>query len=390
MAKSEIKCAALGRVKELLGGETFPKCESASLRLEKFVRIGGDAKKEEIDAVVSKTPQKVPPFAPKGAICFSAKLGGRLIVDQAGGVLENAGLCLHPHFNAPCIPGSAVKGVARHAAWEAWNAETDAARKNELAEEIAQIFGYPTNDDKLDEHLESLGWKDARSGSVCFMPAYPETTAKLVTDIVNCHHPKYYAGDEKYSDAADIESPIPNFFPAVESGAAFRFAVVPVRGNAELAEKAKHWLVVALTENGAGAKTSAGYGWFDYDEAAEALAQQRREEAAKAAAEAKAVAEAKAKAEMRDSMTLLQKWQEQNKKAICNGAQLKGFVQLAEATKIEIVRILQMPDGIGHEVWDALNRDKKLRNLPVADAIRKFCKEHKDANGNKDMGKMPQ
>ena len=100
---------ALNKVKELLGGDTFPKCESASLRLEKFVRIGGDdTKSREIDIVTGKNPQRVPQLLPSGAVPIVAKLKERLIVDQAGGILENAGLCLHPHFNAPMIDRKSV------------------------------------------------------------------------------------------------------------------------------------------------------------------------------------------------------------------------------------------------------------------------------------------
>ena len=39
---------ALSEVRDLLGGEKFPECESPSLRLEKFVRIGDNAKREEM------------------------------------------------------------------------------------------------------------------------------------------------------------------------------------------------------------------------------------------------------------------------------------------------------------------------------------------------------
>jgi hypothetical protein len=47
---------ALNVVKKILGGETFPQCESASLRLQKFVCIGDDkddkAKKKTIEDVI--------------------------------------------------------------------------------------------------------------------------------------------------------------------------------------------------------------------------------------------------------------------------------------------------------------------------------------------------
>ena len=100
--------SALEEVQSLLGGGNFPKCESPSLRLEKFVRVGGNTKRAEIDAVVDcqnkngVAPKGVP--VPQGGVQFPAKLRSRLIVNQAGGILENAGLCLHPHFGYPYIP----------------------------------------------------------------------------------------------------------------------------------------------------------------------------------------------------------------------------------------------------------------------------------------------
>lgn len=267
-----MKNSALKEVQCLLGGETFPNCESPSLRLEKFVRVGGNAKRAEIDAVVDcqnkkgVAPEGVP--TPQGGIQFPATLKSRLIVNQAGGILENAGLCLHPHFGYPYIPGSAVKGVARHAAWCEWDEAKDEKQKVELAKRIVHVFGYPTNDDDLDKFLEDLGDKERRSGCISFWTATPETKARLVTDIVNCHHKDYYAGSKP--EAYDDEKPIPIFFPAVEKGATFLFTLVPMRGATEdELELAKAWLIKAIQESGVGAKTSAGYGWFEYSEEAE-------------------------------------------------------------------------------------------------------------------------
>ncbi len=299
---------ALAEVCNLLGGDRFPHCESRSLRLEKFVRIGGNSKREEIDAVVKCQSRLARPMPlPAGAVQFPATLKSRLIVNQAGGILENAGLCLHPHFGYPYVPGSAVKGVARHAAWCEWNTETDEGKKADVARRIAVVFGYPTTDNGLDRHLAERGCDERRCGAVSFFAAEPENgKAPLVTDIVNCHHPKYYAGGQP--GATDDEQPNPQFFPAVEAGATFVFTIAPVSRaglgggarrpalptgacSAESAWRpalpegdsstqsagrdvpvaphvaaaladAKRWLKAALTENGIGAKTSAGYGWF--------------------------------------------------------------------------------------------------------------------------------
>ena len=261
---------AIREVREILGGDKFPHCESPSLRLEKFVRIGDNAKREEIDAVVKcqrergGKPRPLP--LPPGGVRFPARLKSRLIVNQAGGILENAGMCLHPHFGYPFIPGSAVKGVARHAAWCEWNA-AEGAEKERLAHDIARVFGFPTNDNSLDKFLASLGDDTRRGGCVSFWAAEPEGKASLVTDIVNCHHMKYYGSENSSAVAHDDEQPNPQFFPAVAEGGLFLFTLVPVRGAgaAEVA-LAKGWLIRALTENGVGAKTSAGYGWFGYSE----------------------------------------------------------------------------------------------------------------------------
>lgn len=260
-------------------------CESPSLRLTKYLEIGDNTKAAEVNAVVACSNKYVPQHVketslftiPKqngmDGVTIVATLKSRLIVNQAGGILENAGLCLHRHFGYPYIPGSAVKGLARHAAWCEWKAEEDEDKKLEIAKKIADVFGYPTGDAKpkknpsnrlyLDDYLKEIEpeIKDC-SGSICFMSAEPVGRAPLVMDIVNCHHPKYYQGEQ--TEATDTENPIPNFFPAVEKGVQFQFQLMPLRnssdGNLDFAKK---WLVEAITIYGIGAKTAAGYGWFE-------------------------------------------------------------------------------------------------------------------------------
>lgn len=250
---------ALKAVKEILGGEAFPKCESVSLRLQKFVCLSD--KGETVKAVCGMGAiNHYPKLIVEGERII-AQLKSRLIVNQAGGILENAGLCLHHHFGYPYIPGSAVKGLARHAAWCEWKAEEEEAKKLEVAKQIAQVFGFPTGDkDGLDAYLAPH--VKEQSGSVCFMAAEPIGKASLVADIVTCHHTDYYSG--KRSDAKDVENPNPQFFPAVEKGAKFQFQVMPLKPDAEgLLEKAKEWLIDSITIHGIGAKTAAGYGWFE-------------------------------------------------------------------------------------------------------------------------------
>ena len=130
-------------------GPNLSKVESPSLRLSKIVSLRQNGKKEEIEAVVrchNHYVEKVEPFIPSKSVQIHMMLRGRLIINQAGGVLENAGLCLHRNLGYPYIPGSAIKGCARHYAWELWRSKEESEKKKELACKIAKTFGFPTGD----------------------------------------------------------------------------------------------------------------------------------------------------------------------------------------------------------------------------------------------------
>ena len=93
----------------------------------------------------------------------------------------------------------------------------------------------------------------------------------LELDVLTCHHPKYYQGDVKMPVALDSEEPIPVKFPAWAANIIFQFAVLPVHSigrslsqtDSTLHEQAFEWLRQGLEIFGIGAKTAAGYGWFD-------------------------------------------------------------------------------------------------------------------------------
>lgn len=213
-------------------------------------------------------------------ITFEATLGARMMVNLAGGVVENAGIALDRCFGLPLIPGSAVKGIARsQALWEIHEAKGE--EKIRLLRHGMLLFGYGAHDLRGErgdfgwaggEHetnaiAEQIGAQDFK-GCACFLPAYPTLPAVLVVDMVNPHYPKYYSGKERR--AQDNESPIPNYFPAVEAGSAFGFAALLNRipdlqgiTAAGLLAQVKHWLERAVTRKGVGAKTAAGYGWFE-------------------------------------------------------------------------------------------------------------------------------
>lgn len=208
---------------------------------------------------------------------FEATLGSRMMVNLAGGVVENAGIALDRCFGLPLIPGSAVKGITRvQALWEIH--ESEGQDRTRLLRLALLLFGYGAHDLKGDFAWAAgkpacdrvVGAIDATEykGCACFLPAYALAPPTLVVDMVNPHYRDYYRGARPHAE--DNESPVPNYFPAVEAGSAFGFAVLLNRvpgvlgaNAAELLDQAKLWLERAVTCKGAGAKTAAGYGWFE-------------------------------------------------------------------------------------------------------------------------------
>ncbi|HOF49562.1 MAG: hypothetical protein BWX48_03707 [Verrucomicrobia bacterium ADurb.Bin006] len=260
---------------------------------DKAGRLMREASVAEKMATVAKAVHALPPAANANAASFlgdlaksfggrvetfEATLGARLLVNLAGGVIENAGIALDRCFGLPIIPGSAVKGITRsQALWEIREATGD--DKSRLLTLAMLLFGYGANDIKSEG---DFGWaggselarkvstqigNDDFKGCACFLPAYPTTPPEIEVDMVNPHYPNYYGG--RRPRAEDNENPEPNYFPAVRAGCAFGFAVLlnrrPEHAGAtaeQLLGQAKDWLQRAVTTKGAGAKTGAGYGWF--------------------------------------------------------------------------------------------------------------------------------
>lgn len=209
-------------------------------------------------------------------VTFEAHLGARMMVNLAGGVVENAGIALDRCFGMPFIPGSALKGITRsQALWEIH--EASPAEKPSLLRTAMLVFGYGEHNLRGDlawaggpeaakAAATSIGSDDFK-GCASFLPAYPTSAPTLVVDMVNPHYPEYYGG--RRPRAEDNESPIPNYFPAVEQGASFGFALVLNRlpegcgvSREALLKQARDWMERAITRKGVGAKTAAGYGWF--------------------------------------------------------------------------------------------------------------------------------
>lgn len=182
------------------------------------------------------------PFALKTDWRFIAGLGRK-------GPLE-VGFTFH-RYGFPMLPGSSVKGLARAYAWLVEG-------RRETDPDFLTIFGRAPQKGE-DESV-------AQTGSALFFDAIPRQLPKLELDIMTPHFPDYYGDKNNRVAPTDSQNPKPVPFLTVAPSTEFRFAV-GWRGqlNEEahrLRNLATDWLVGGLTELGAGAKTSAGYGYF--------------------------------------------------------------------------------------------------------------------------------
>lgn len=262
-----------------------------------------------------------------GALELHAQLQSRLMVNMASGVFENGNLALDRNSGIPYIPGSAVKGCARRFAIHTL-AEAPEDQKTNLLGEIATVFGWGDQDWKSGRNRNGefcsdlelacgTQWDACKSafqhlppqsmGRIAFLPAYPvDDDPGIELDVVTGHHSKYYADSSADAIATDTEEPVPVIFPAVSAASKprFVFALLPLRpDDQQLAKKARDWLRQGLETFGIGAKTAAGYGWFQClsDADAKAIAAQAAHDA-----EAKAIA---AEADLKTRQSLASDYQ---------------------------------------------------------------------------------
>ena len=239
-------------------------------------------------------------FAQRASVTV-AQLEGRLAINLADSLIQNAGICLDRLFGLPFIPGSAIKGVCRHAALEELKSAGMDAQKN-LFGVFRAVFGTADNDFTNGElrpfqHLLASRAENQK-GAIAFLPAYPVNEAQVVIDLTNVHYPEYYRTGR--TEDLSKERPQPNPFPAVETGAQFAFCLVlnGIADDPTLLEAATRWLEAALTVHGLGAKTASGYGWFSLrPDVLQQLLDEERHEAEAAAAKTRAATEAQAKAQ---------------------------------------------------------------------------------------------
>jgi CRISPR type III-B/RAMP module RAMP protein Cmr6 len=146
-----------------------------------------------------------------------------------------------------------------------------------------EVRSHETLADRLRRLLEGH-----TGGLLAFYDAVPDPAEGdlLQVDILNPHYPDYYNSQGKSAPPSDDQNPTPIYFLAVRPGARFVFPFrlaqwprEPGRDAAErerlallhgltaetAPERVRGWLTTGLTTWGAGAKTAAGYGYFEVE-----------------------------------------------------------------------------------------------------------------------------
>jgi len=308
-------------------------------------------------------------YGDRAAIAIG-QLEGRLAINLADSLIQNAGICLDRLFGLPFIPGSAVKGVCRHAAFEELkSASTE--RQQLLFDLFRAVFGT-ADTDFTNGSLGSFralfsGRTENQKGAIAFLPAYPVNEARVVVDLTNVHYPDYYMSGR--TEDLSKERPQPNPFPAVEVGAQFAFCLVlnGVNNDPSLLAAATRWLETALTVRGVGAKTASGYGWFSLrPDVIDQLLTEYRREAEAAAVKAKADSDARSKAEAEAARKARLPPEEEAKERFGDlnqqdfASAVSGLSSLCAAEQKGLLLALLMPDR--RDTWKAWKRSDKPAN----------------------------
>lgn len=170
----------------------------------------------------------------------AAKVNGRLLTGLAlGGALET-GMTTHHTYGTPLLTGSSIKGATR-----AYAESIDLP-----ADLIKDLFG--SGDDQSGSDDKTSGyfvWHDA-----WWIPR-DTGTKPFVKEVITVHEQSYYS--EKTAVADGTESPIPNLQIGVQGEFYFVF-----EGDPSWSDYVAKLVLAMLEEQGIGAKTSSGYGYF--------------------------------------------------------------------------------------------------------------------------------
>ncbi|MEL6256969.1 MAG: type III-B CRISPR module RAMP protein Cmr6, partial [Bacteroidota bacterium] len=207
---------------------------------------------------------------------------GALVAGLGKESVYETSMTLHHTYGIPYLPASNIKGICR--SWVIYSRfENDPARAMKNPG-FASLFG---GDNKTHD-------KKARKGNILFLEAFPASPPTLQIDMMNPHHSKYYGDSKSRLYPHDHDSPIPVYFMTLgekdvnNEPLQFNFHLISTKDiklsssqellslgqnpegawlpglspDSNLADLAMYYLSEALEEQGIGAKTALGYGFF--------------------------------------------------------------------------------------------------------------------------------
>ncbi len=179
---------------------------------------------------------------------------------------------LFSRYGTPYLPGSGCKGLARAFALGEIAQKYPNKGIEEWEKEFSSLAGQETEqnrDKKFSKEVQGafrvVFGNQQMAGKAIFFDGIPEKPPKLDVDVMTPHFGEYYTGSKLPLDSL---TPTPIHFLTVAPKQKFLFAVGWRGGKNDIdypcIKIAMKWLEGGLTELGAGAKTNAGYGYFNY------------------------------------------------------------------------------------------------------------------------------
>lgn len=192
----------------------------------------------------------------ENCVPWCGQIDGRLYLGVGEPHVLETNLTLNHSYGVPVIPGSSLKGLARAYASHALNPEA-----------IDVLFGKGSDEQQGD------------AGYLIFHDAWwipGSSPSPFALEIITVHHPDYYK-QKGSKRASAMDSPTPNHQLAIQGS--FYFVI---EGSREWAELGMKILKNALMDQGLGAKSTSGYGYFSEDERHQQQLEEAKKEAARA------------------------------------------------------------------------------------------------------------
>lgn len=168
----------------------------------------------------------------------------RIIVGLGAASVRESAITLHRAYGTPLIPGSALKGLARHYALAMLPDPVTVGLEQKAQGEVLDVlFG------------SQLGQAFPIYFDAWYTPG-SATGSPLRRDVITVHHPNYYGPPANKIAPWDLDDPIP--IPFISAVGTYLIAVAGPNGA--WADFALELVCAALADWGVGAKTSSGYG----------------------------------------------------------------------------------------------------------------------------------